>query len=242
MLKRGLGDSRAATVPLKNCLVSDREVLSKPRGNFMKRYLIAAAVAATTLISTPAMASVTIQGDPANTTVNGYSGPNGLLISGSGLAYGPFTLANLGDSFTTAVLTIGTPETSVNLFEDTNPRQVSVDFAFLNPLDATGALVTGSTTGFIVPFTSCGILAGGCGAVDWSNTPTVFNFGTGGSFSLLLQDATFGTPGSARVNGTFTYLTAAVPEPGTWAMMLLGFGAVGFAMRRRRTPRLAQVA
>ena len=27
---------------------------------------------------------------------------------------------------------------------------------------------------------------------------------------------------------------AAVPEPGTWAMMLLGFGAVGFAVRRRR--------
>ena len=26
----------------------------------------------------------------------------------------------------------------------------------------------------------------------------------------------------------------AVPEPSTWAMMLLGFGAVGFAMRRRR--------
>jgi hypothetical protein len=44
------------------------------------------------------------------------------------------------------------------------------------------------------------------------------------------------------VNGTFTYLTAAVPEPGTWATMLLGFGAVGFAMRRRRTPQLAQVA
>lgn len=34
----------------------------------------------------------------------------------------------------------------------------------------------------------------------------------------------------------------AVPEPATWAMMLLGFGAVGFAMRRRRTPVLAQVA
>jgi hypothetical protein len=26
-----------------------------------------------------------------------------------------------------------------------------------------------------------------------------------------------------------------VPEPATWAMMLLGFGAVGFALRRRRT-------
>lgn len=29
-------------------------------------------------------------------------------------------------------------------------------------------------------------------------------------------------------------VATAVPEPGTWAMMLLGFGAMGFAMRRRR--------
>jgi hypothetical protein len=30
----------------------------------------------------------------------------------------------------------------------------------------------------------------------------------------------------------------AVPEPGTWAMMLLGFGAIGVAFRRRRARRL----
>jgi hypothetical protein len=36
---------------------------------------------------------------------------------------------------------------------------------------------------------------------------------------------------------------SAVPEPTTWAMMLVGFGAVGFAMRRgRRTKALLQVA
>ena len=39
------------------------------------------------------------------------------------------------------------------------------------------------------------------------------------------------------------YLTdgagTAVPEPGTWAMMLLGFGAVGVALRRGRKPKLA---
>jgi len=27
--------------------------------------------------------------------------------------------------------------------------------------------------------------------------------------------------------------TSAVPEPATWAMMILGFGAVGCAMRRK---------
>jgi hypothetical protein len=208
----------------------------------MKRFLFGAALASTALCSAPAAASVTIQGDPANTTVNGYSGPNGLLISGSGLAYGPFTLASVGSSFTVNLLTIGTPETAVNLFEDTTPRQVSVNFAFLNPLGTTGALVTGSTTGFVIPFTSCGILAGGCGAVDWSNTPTVFNFGNGGAFSLLLSDAVFGTPGNAHVSGTFTYLSASVPEPSTWAMMLLGFGAIGFAAQRRMRPAVAQAA
>ena len=34
----------------------------------------------------------------------------------------------------------------------------------------------------------------------------------------------------------------AVPEPATWAMMLMGFGAAGYAMRRRRAPVLAQAA
>ncbi len=31
----------------------------------------------------------------------------------------------------------------------------------------------------------------------------------------------------------FSYTTGAVPEPGTWALMILGFGLVGYAMRRR---------
>ena len=34
----------------------------------------------------------------------------------------------------------------------------------------------------------------------------------------------------------------AVPEPATWAMMLIGFGGIGMALRRRRQPALAQIA
>jgi hypothetical protein len=34
-----------------------------------------------------------------------------------------------------------------------------------------------------------------------------------------------------------------VPEPATWGMMLLGFGAIGFSMRRKRdTTALRQAA
>lgn len=35
---------------------------------------------------------------------------------------------------------------------------------------------------------------------------------------------------------------AAVPEPAAWGMMLLGFGGIGFAMRRKHQTRTAQVA
>lgn len=38
-------------------------------------------------------------------------------------------------------------------------------------------------------------------------------------------------------------VTPAVPEPGTWAMMLIGFGAVGYSMRRaRRVTAMPQLA
>ena len=38
------------------------------------------------------------------------------------------------------------------------------------------------------------------------------------------------------------FAATAVPEPGTWAMMLLGFGAIGFSVRRKRGVTLLQAA
>ena len=60
-------------------------------------------------------------------------------------------------------------------------------------------------------------------------------------------DNTITVTGTTSGNGAFTGNIAlsvipGVPEPGTWALMLLGFGAVGTAMRRRRQPGLLQLA
>jgi hypothetical protein len=60
-----------------------------------------------------------------------------------------------------------------------------------------------------------------------------------GQFGVRYQSTGLDGEGS----GTGTEIPPpGVPEPATWAMMLLGFGAVGYAVRRRRRTHLPQVA
>ena len=47
--------------------------------------------------------------------------------------------------------------------------------------------------------------------------------------------------GAGSLGGSIT-IRQAVPEPATWAMMLLGFAGIGMTIRRRRQPILAQLA
>ena len=49
------------------------------------------------------------------------------------------------------------------------------------------------------------------------------SYGTAGLYAFI-DDFRLGAPAA----------TGAVPEPATWAMMLVGFGAVGGALRRRQ--------
>ncbi len=49
-------------------------------------------------------------------------------------------------------------------------------------------------------------------------------------------------PSQILINFSGNIAAPAVPEPGTWALMLVGFGAVGAAMRRARRQTTPQIA
>lgn len=118
-------------------------------------------------------------------------------------------------------------------------------FSFLTP------------TGFDLVNASISTSAAGSNNIDFSSvllngaafalSPTgTFEFGslssglTAGFNNTLTVNGQ--NSGNSAFSGTLTFAAqSAVPEPATWAMMLLGFGAVGFSIRRKR-PSLLQAA
>lgn len=79
------------------------------------------------------------------------------------------------------------------------------------------------------------------------NTDAIENYalsglGLGAGTYTLTIEGTRGATGSYGGNVAFQFVDRGVPEPATWAMMLLGLGAVGWQLRRRRQPVLAQAA
>lgn len=81
------------------------------------------------------------------------------------------------------------------------------------------------------------MVSGNLGGFDSSRVSIV-----GDELRLNFAGLTYNT--DTQVGLTFTGNPSAVPEPATWAMMLLGFGAAGTALRRsrRRKGELSQLA
>lgn len=99
-----------------------------------------------------------------------------------------------------------------------------------NPFDASLSFLVGG-----VPVGST-LVAGqpsGTPAKTWLNFGTSFTATASGPAELQFQFKGLGVT-AADFAIDRVYVTAAVPEPSTWALMLLGFGAVGGAMRMKR--------
>lgn len=132
-----------------------------------------------------------------------------------------FTTVSAGTTFTLGSFALG---------NGTVPDYTSsfvLDVAFTVPAGTTGsnlfdAAITGSVSG-----------NSGSVTINFDNTPQAFSF-TGGSFTLAVNnDLTVSTRTDPQtVTGVIT-LTVAVPEPSTWAMMILGFAGIGFFGYRR---------
>jgi hypothetical protein len=145
--------------------------------------------------------------------------------------------------------------TGINTASDTEGGRTGINaFAFTDP--QIGMAVSGSSSGFV--FTSGGLNSSGCDGsgnffcFDNLSIPPTPNALLGSSLSLAFS-VTSNTVGSWAawdpsfkidwvgtqnnydlVSQPIPVNTGAVPEPATWAMMLMGFGAVGFSMRRAR--------
>lgn len=189
-------------------------------GFIMVKKMAFAAAAAVAFAASPAMAAHVVYLTPsADTDVDG-DGDINLTYAGPGA------------------------RSSAIAFDVKAAGNFTATFDFFNVFNpaAAGGSATFNFDPDIVTFTSGNISGGGVftpvfgptGAsiqIDRLNLPT-------GWQTLSISGTLASAPGGnayARIGGQLTLTGAEVPEPATWALFILGFGAVGHIMRRRST-------
>jgi hypothetical protein len=201
------------------------------KGHDMRRLITTLAMTAVAALSAPASAAVVLSSNfdeiaiaPGSyvslSTVSGWTAGTGAIEVQNNAAGAPHSASNLveldsfGNSSMYYMLDAGSYDVSYwysprpNVASTSNGIELWIGNTLLDSITATG----GSST-------------------NWSNRTVSFAT-TGGAL-------TFRAVGTSDSTGGYlddiTISTAAVPEPATWAMMILGFGLVGAGMRRRRT-------
>jgi hypothetical protein len=155
--------------------------------------------------------------------------------------------------FDTTNAAIGNYSSFFQFNNDSFTSGVFTATASTNPLDGTTVsmlqLFTGGTVSFVNGINcllgcsySGGALVSGGSTSGSSNSLTLNNVSLtpNTNYTFVYSGALGTTPGN--ISGNAAFAIAAVPEPATWGLMLLGFGGIGLTMRRRRRPVLAQIA
>ena len=180
--------------------------------------LLAAAAALT--LAPAAQAATILPGNPGgvagaffNVSGDIASGPISATFGRSGIDAGTFT-----DEFVFQIDQMGLGSGSITtILAGLSGSMTDLDFN-------TVTFSNGSTV-FDVAISDMGFQETG----GLSNVPIM-----SGVLNTLTVNYTSRGQGSYGGNLAFAPAVSAIPEPSTWAMMILGFGAVGVAMRRRR--------
>ena len=202
----------------------------------MKTLLIA--IAGMAAISAPASAAP-IVGSFSLTSFSGtYIG--GTAATATGLDFGT-AFASTGNGYgVNGTALIGNATGS---FAGLNGLTASIaDLALgatANPYTTNPFISFGSASNIVFNFSNAVLTRSPLGtSVSIAGQGTFSNGNAADTTTGMFTLATASQNGMAsNVNFTFTsnVSAAAVPEPATWALMILGMGAVGFAMRRRNT-------
>jgi hypothetical protein len=205
----------------------------------MKKLAILAAASALAVVASPASAAIVITASPG-----AVQPPENVLASTSMTG-----LTVMGA--TNHMVSVRSTETLTTTTSNGQSRFLATDGSF----DAGSIFLTAGGTFTSAEFNLFNALAGTTSVGIIINGGEVQNFALGNGENFFGITATggdtitsiaFDTNGSGvadlrqlRLGG----VAAAVPEPATWALMLLGFGAIGASMRRRRrTTHLPQFA
>lgn len=216
--------------------------------NLKKTAVGAAALAAALLGATGANAAIvdgSFEAQGASTSSYCYFLGNYAPACGAGAWTGGGNTSGLQTETNTAWPGIGSPAGSYYAFiqsgfgaagsisQSLTLATGAYDFSWL----AAGRAGYGGNQGYTVTLNgSTGPITLASGATTTNQGFTAVSSGktvlTGGTYTLTFQALDSGSDNTAFIDAVSV---AAVPEPATWGMMLLGFGMVGAGLRRRRT-------
>ena len=214
-------------------------------GSLMNRMLALAAVAAVSFTAPAVAQTVTYNANPATPFTYG-SGNDYTPANAAVLTNGTLELASRFH----VNREVASPSDSAGVYSFAlGTSKINFDFSAVNYSDAEGVsiLLTNLKTGDTAYFNNL-LIPDGNGSNPGYQGSQQLGFGfLNGDYPTLFGDLNF----DANVNNTYRFdLTAsgntlttfakvgtgfaAVPEPATWALMILGFGFAGATMRRQQ--------